>query len=62
MLKILRANPDTEKIRVVILSALNTNEDIVKGYNLGANDFITKPIIMAKLVNCVDTQLQLCQK
>lgn len=62
MLKILRANPETEKIRVVILSALNTNEDIVKGYNLGANDFITKPIIMAKLVNCVDTQLQLCQK
>lgn len=62
MLKILRANPDTEKIRVVILSALNTNEDIVKGYNLGANDFITKPIIMEKLVNCVDTQLQLCQK
>ncbi|MBO6226275.1 MAG: response regulator, partial [Shewanella sp.] len=48
VLKILRANPATEKVRVVILSALNSNEDIVKGYNLGANDFITKPIIMEK--------------
>ncbi len=59
VLKILRANPATEKVRVVILSALNSNEDIVKGYNLGANDFITKPIIMEKLLNCVATQLQL---
>lgn len=59
VLKILRANPTTEKVRVVILSALNSNEDIVKGYNLGANDFITKPIIMEKLLNCVATQLQL---
>lgn len=59
VLKILRANPATEKVRVVILSALNSNEDIVKGYNLGANDFITKPIIMEKPLNCVATQLQL---
>lgn len=58
-LQILKANPATENIRVVILSALNSNEDVVKGYNLGANDFITKPIIMEKLVNCVATQLQL---
>ena len=59
VLKILRAKLPTEKVRVVILSALNSNEDIVKGYNLGANDFITKPIIMEKLLNCVATQLQL---
>lgn len=59
MLKILRANPATEKVRVIILSALNSNEDVVKGFNLGANDFITKPIIMEKLVHSVDDQLQL---
>ena len=59
VLKILRANPRTENIRVIILSALNSNDDVVKGYNLGANDFITKPIIMEKLVHCVDAQLQL---
>lgn len=57
----LRANPETENIRVIILSALNSNEDIVKGFNLGANDFITKPIILEKLTSCVVTQLQLVE-
>lgn len=59
VLRQLRNNPETKDIRVVILSALNSNEDIVKGFNLGANDFITKPIILEKLTNCVITQLQL---
>ena len=54
-----RENTETSGIRVVILSALNSTEDIVRGYQMGANDFITKPIIMEKLVNCVATQLQL---
>jgi CheY-like chemotaxis protein len=59
VLQRIRENPETAGIRIVILSALNSNEDIVKGYNMGANDFITKPIILEKLVNCVATQLQL---
>ena len=59
VLKVLRANPYTADIRVIILTALNTTEDVVKGYNLGANDFITKPIILEKLVNSVSTQLQI---
>lgn len=59
VLRQVRENPETADIRIVILSALNSTEDIVKGYQLGANDFITKPIIIEKLVNCVATQLQL---
>lgn len=59
VLRILRSNPATAGIRIVILSALNSNEDIVRGYQMGANDFITKPIILEKLLNCVATQLQL---
>ena len=54
-----RADAATADIQIVILSALNSNEDIVKGFNVGANDFIMKPIIMEKLLNCVVTQLQL---
>lgn len=57
----LRADPATADIQIVILSALNSNEDIVKGFNLGANDFIMKPIIMEKLLNCVVTQMQLIE-
>ncbi len=59
VLRQVRENPETAGIRVVILSALNSTDDIVKGYQYGANDFITKPIIMEKLVNCIATQLQL---
>jgi len=59
VLRILRSNPATAGIRIVILSALNSIEDITRGYQMGANDFITKPIILGKLLNCVATQLQL---
>ena len=58
----LRENPATADIRIVILSALNSNEDVVKGFNVGANDFIMKPIIMEKLLTCVITQLQVVEK
>ena len=61
VIKNLRANPDTADIQIVILSALNSNEDVVKGFNVGANDFIMKPIIMEKLLSCVVTQLQLVE-
>ena len=57
----LRANPETQDIQIVILSALNSNEDIVKGFNEGANEFITKPIIMEKLLTCVVTQMSIIQ-
>lgn len=62
VLEALRANAETENIRVIVLSALNSNEDIVKGFNLGANDFITKPIILEKILSCVSTQLELSGK
>ena len=54
-----RETPGIADIRIVILSALNSNEDIVRGYQMGANDFITKPIILEKLLNSVATQLML---
>lgn len=57
----LRANPKTQDIQIIILSALNSNEDIVKGFNEGANEFITKPIIMEKLLTCVVNQLQIVE-
>mgnify|MGYP002623611347 CR=1 FL=1 len=61
VLKLLKARKETADIRVIILSALNSNQDVVKGYELGANDFITKPVIMEKLVKSVAVQLELTQ-
>ena len=57
----LRENPETSDIQIVILSALNSNEDVIKGFNVGANDFITKPIIMEKLLTCVINQLSIVE-
>lgn len=57
----LRADPATADIQIVILSALNSNEDVVKGFNVGADDFLMKPIIMEKLLSCVVTQMQLVE-
>ena len=61
VLRRIRENPETADIRIVILSALNSNEDVVKGYNLGPDDFIMKPIIMEKLLTTVITQIQMIQ-
>ena len=55
----LRAADDTKNLPIIILSALNSEQDISKGFQLGANDFINKPIIMEKLINSVTTQINL---
>ena len=61
MIRRLRENPATSDIQIVILSALNSNEDVIKGFNAGANDFIMKPIIMEKLLTCVVTQMSIVE-
>lgn len=57
VIKQLRAKEETKQLPIIVISALNSNEDVVKGYNLGANDFLTKPIIMNRLHTSVITQL-----
>lgn len=59
VIEAIRENPQWKDVKIVVLSALNSNEDIVKAYNLGANDFITKPIVMDKLLNTVAKHLGL---
>ena len=55
----LRADEKTKSLPIIILSALNSEQDISKGFQLGANDFINKPIIMEKLLSSVTTQINL---
>lgn len=55
----LRADQKTARLPIVVLSALNSEADIVKAFKLGANDYINKPIIMEKLIACVTTQINL---
>ncbi|RDU61306.1 response regulator transcription factor [Helicobacter sp. MIT 14-3879] len=43
ILKSLKNNPKTKQVVVLVLSALNNEMDKVKGLDLGADDYITKP-------------------
>lgn len=57
----LSASDETKDLPIIILSALNSEQDISKGFQLGANDFINKPIIMEKLLSSVTTQINLAE-
>ena len=44
LLKELRADPETETLPVILLSALSTVEDKISGLKAGADEYLTKPI------------------
>ena len=41
----LKANVETKEIPIIFISAFDDPSDIVKGFNLGCEDYITKPFI-----------------
>lgn len=43
--KVLKENAETREIPVVFISAFDEPSDIVQGFNLGGEDYITKPFI-----------------
>ncbi len=53
----LKANEETKNIPVIFLSAKNETEDIIAGFELGAVDYITKPIVGIELLTRVKTHL-----
>ena len=55
--KRLKANPDTAEIPIIFLTAKVEAEDIVKGFDLGAVDYVTKPFNAAELFVRVDSHL-----
>lgn len=44
VLRIVRANDVTKSLPVVILTASKENEDVARGYALGANAYVRKPV------------------
>lgn len=55
----LKSNPNTADIPIVFLTALNSTADIVKGFQVGANDFISKPFNKEELIIRVTHQISL---
>ncbi len=57
--KKLKDNPLTKDIPVIFLTARTETEDIMKGFNLGAIDYITKPINSDEVIARIKTHLEL---
>jgi putative two-component system response regulator len=55
---LLKTNPATRAIPVIFLTAMTSAEDEKKGFEMGAADYITKPIAPATLLARVRTQIE----
>lgn len=55
----LKKNPETSNIPVIFLTAMTETDDIVKGFELGAVDYVTKPFKTAEMLSRVRTHLKL---
>lgn len=59
VLKRLKDNPKTNHIPVIIMSALSDMQSIVKGYQLGAIEYVTKPFQREELLKRVAHRYEL---
>lgn len=57
----LKKNPDTKNIPVIFLTGKAGSEDIVRGFEVGGVDYVTKPFISVELFARVKTQIRLKQ-
>jgi len=58
----LKSDPSSRDIPVMFLTARNEREDIIRGFEVGAVDYIMKPFSYTELVARVKTQLELRNK
>jgi DNA-binding response OmpR family regulator len=58
----MRADPEWQHVPILVLSGKVLEEDIVKAFDLGANDYVTKPFrpeeLLARLRRLVSDQLR----
>lgn len=50
----LREHPSLSDTKIIMVTAKNALEDRIKGYEVGANDFITKPFTEENILESVD--------
>lgn len=57
--KRLRENSKTKEVPVIFLTAKTEKDDIIKGFEAGGQDYVTKPFDARELIERVKTQLEL---
>lgn len=57
--KMLKDNPQTRKIMILMVTALNELGDIERAVEAGTNDFLSKPVNKIELLKRVENMLQL---
>jgi two-component system response regulator len=55
VLRQLRADPRTQLVPVVILTSSKQDEDVLRGYELGANAYVRKPVEFAEFAVAAKT-------
>jgi len=53
VLKAIRTNPQTDMIPVVVMTSSTEERDIVSSYKLGANSFVSKPVVFDEFIKVV---------
>lgn len=56
-----RNNPATENIPIIFCSALNGEDDMVTGLDIGADDYVTKPFVITEVLARVRAVLRRSQ-
>lgn len=59
--KLIKSHPATASIPIIFMSALNETVDKVRGFQVGAVDYITKPIDKAELIARINTHLTIAR-
>lgn len=50
MARILKSNKDTTNIPIIFITAKDTENDTITGFNLGADDYISKPFSLREVI------------
>lgn len=58
VLEELRREHSTEELPVIMATARDRSEDVVRGFDLGANDYVTKPVNLDVLLMRIQAQLR----
>ncbi len=56
--RILKADPETRKIPLILFTARTNKKDMVIGLKAGADDYITKPVCLPEIIARVDAHLR----